>query len=72
MYNFSDEDYEEQKPKTVPITIIQQREQSQRQRYQDFLDRRQQVRRYKVHALGYDYDSLTGTQQNALLRGESI
>jgi len=68
MYNFSDEDYEDKKPKTVPITIIQQRAQSQAQRYQDFLDRRQQIRRSKIQDLGYDYDSLTGAQQNTLLR----
>ncbi len=72
MYNFNDEDYDEKKPKTVPITIIQQRAQSQDQRYNDFLRIRQERRRIKIAALGYDYDTLTGTQQNALLRGEKL
>ncbi len=62
----------EGRQKTIPVSVVEQRQQSQNQRYQDFLDRRQETRRIKIAALGYEYDSLTGTQQNALLRGEKI
>jgi len=72
MYNFSDEDYQEKKPRTVPISIVERKRQTQEERYQQFLERRQQARRAKIESLGYDYDSLTGSQQNRLLRGESL